>query len=325
MRLQGFARGDARRAFAINGIEEIRPDAAMESMAEGHGIGAGAAGKIVGRQIFAPPVLPAQHQAGARQRRRALCADDLDPLQAAGIGAGGGVYRADGAILEAQHRAGNVFGFHAVTGAVAREACDPRHRAGQTAHQVDGVDRLAEQHAAAVASFGAASRHVVIALRPPQRHADGNADHRSQPTLCQHRRETQRRRFEAVLQHHRRRHARALDDKDQPLAALGGDLERLFQQDVLAGGAGALHQLEMAGRWRENGDGINGGIGEDRIEIATHLQAGGRRKGFTPRGTRRERSRHLRPAGQVFQALDMRPSGQAEPDQGDAMHGLEVK
>ena len=101
--------------------------------------------------------------------------------------------------------------------------------------QVERVDGLGEQHAAAVARLGAAAGLVVIALRPPVVQPRRSADDLAEPALRMISRERRRCRAEAVLQHDAELDARLLRGLDQLSGALEADLQRLFQQDVFAG------------------------------------------------------------------------------------------
>ncbi len=78
-----------------------------------------------------------------------------------------GEERADGPVLETQPARDEILGFHAVHAGGGGQGHDVGDGTGEAQHQVERVDRLGDEHAAAVAGVGAATRLVVIGLRPP--------------------------------------------------------------------------------------------------------------------------------------------------------------
>ena len=71
-----------------------------------------------------------------------------------------------------------------------------------------------------------------------------------------------------MLQHHAERDAGLARSFHQLDGALGRNLERLFQKDVLARRRAFAHQIEMRVRRREDFDAIDRLVGEDCVEAA---------------------------------------------------------
>src|SRR5262245_25935679 len=121
------------------------------------------------------------------------------------------------------------------------------------------MDGLREQHAAAVARFRAASRLIVVALRPPVRHYRRRRDQLAEAR--QQLAQLLRRGTKAMLQNDSEFYlASALH---QPLRPLSRDFDGLLEQDVLAGGDALLDQLEMRIRRREDEHRADRRVGED--------------------------------------------------------------
>ena len=156
------------RAALVECVEEFGEHRAVRVVGERHRIGAAAERRFLAERLAAP-VVPVEVDLAGRQHRRAPRADDLDALGEARVARGRGVQRAERAVGKAQRRARDVFGFHPVQ----RRRCGKRGDLGnarrQRQEQVERVDRLRDQHAAAVACQRAAPRLVVIRLRPPPR------------------------------------------------------------------------------------------------------------------------------------------------------------
>ena len=124
-----------------------------------------------------------------------------------------------------------------------------------------------------------------------------------------------------MLQHHAERDAGLARGFDKLDGALGRNLERLFQKDVLARRRALAHQIEMRVRRRENLDAIDRLVGEDRVEAAGERKREILGECFAPRLARRERMHDLDAVLQVDEALGMRRHRHAEPDDGDAVLG----
>ena len=106
------------------------------------------------------------HDVFLLHRGAALGAVDLDPLQIAGIGGRAGLDHAQRAVGELERGHGRVLDRDPLVGQQARVGRDLDDRAHQPGEQVDAVDGLVHQRAAAVELPGAApGAAVVIRLR----------------------------------------------------------------------------------------------------------------------------------------------------------------
>jgi len=122
-------------------------------------------------------------------------------------------------------------------------------------------------------------------------------------------------RAEAVLQDDSQR--LVLARGDQSFGACQRDLQRLLEQDVLAGRGAALDQLEMRVRRREDEHDVDRAIVEDRLQPIgeREIEALGE---LAPSLLRRAiRIGHLGALPKVEQALRVRCDGHAEADQCD--------
>ncbi len=106
----------------------------------------------------------------AGEHRRALGAREDELLRRARVEACRGDDAAERAIGEAQTGADEVLGLHAMEPAGSRHGGDLGDRPGEAQHEIEGMDRLADQHAAAVPGKSAAAGLVVIGLGAPPGH-----------------------------------------------------------------------------------------------------------------------------------------------------------
>jgi hypothetical protein len=127
-----------------------------------------------------------------------------------------------------------------------------------------------------------------------------------------------RRRPEAVLQYHAQLHVSA--GPHQLLGARGGNLERLLEQDVLAGRGAARHELQMRIRRREQENGIDRAVLQDGVELAALRE--GKALGEASSSFRRRTIgiRNLHAMLEIEQAAGMRGHRHAKPDQRHALH-----
>ncbi len=304
----------------VERVQEIGDHRAVVIVGERHRVGA-AAELALAQMLLGAAVLPEQLERAAGQDRGALGADDLDALGEARIGRGRRIERAERAVGEADAGADQILGLHAVHG---RRAGERRHLddgPGQALEQVERVDRLGEQHAAAVARLGATTGLVVVGLRPPPAHRYRGRRDRAERAVADQRFEAQRVGPKPMLQHQAERDPAAFRGLDQARGALDRDLDRLLEQHVLAGRRRALDQLEVRGRRAEDEQRLDGLVGEQRIE-----RIGGRQLEFlgdrvAARARAGEHTSDLDPVGEVEQALGVRRDRHAGADHGDATPG----
>jgi hypothetical protein len=219
------------------------------------------------------------------------------------------------------HRAGrgcDILRFHTVHRAGDGIGEDLRRCAGQRDQQVERMDALRQQHAAAVARQGAAPGLVVIALRPPVHQSRRGRDDRAQPTLLDQSPQGDADRPEPVLQHDAEFYSGALGRFHQFGGTLETDFQRLFQKHMLAGLGRTAHQVEMGVGRRQDHHGIDGPVGEDGVEIVADGQAVGVGEGLAPGLGRTVAGGDLDTVGEVGQAFRMGGDGHAETDDGNA-------
>ncbi len=223
----------------------------------------------------------------------------------------------EGAVGEAQACADGVLGLHPMH---ARRPGDGRHLgdgAGEAQQQVERVDRLAQQHAAAVAGERAAAGLVIVGLRPPPGD-DGVDEGRIAERLVAHQ---AGQRFgalaEAVLEDDAEQDTGPLADPDEALARLGRPLDRLFHEDVLAAGRQPLDDLDPRIRRRQQQHGIDGGVIGQGGEVVDDGQAVPGGEFGPPLGAAAVAACHLDPRGQIQEAQRMGPDRHPEPDDPD--------
>ena len=143
--------------------------AAVPVVRERHRVGAGAAAACFGLELDATvPSWNCTLSDVPSSERRALGADQLDALGKPGIGRRRGVRRrrARRSRTSPPRTARSSVSMRC-TGVVRDEALHLRRSPAKAQQQIERVDALREQHAAAVARLRAAARLVVVALRPP--------------------------------------------------------------------------------------------------------------------------------------------------------------
>jgi hypothetical protein len=160
---------------------------------------------------------------------------------------------------------------------------------------------------------------VVIGLRPPIIGGGGDADEAPEPALVQNRLQGEAGRTVAVLQHDAEPHAGHTGRSHQRFGARGGDLDRLFQQDVLAGGGAAARDIEMGIGRRQDQHGLDRAIVQDGLELLGERKIEVFAESFPPRRRRTVGVDDLDPIRQIAERPGMRGDGHAETDQGDAL------
>ena len=257
-------------------------------------------------------------QAPADQRGIALRAGDLDPLRVAGIGRRGGDQCRRRAAAGFEQGGDVVLRLHAVQRGGAGLGRDHFGDADERAEEIERVDRLRQQHAAAVAPERAPARFVVIGLRTPPRHGQEGRLDAAEFAPVQRRLQPQARGAEAVLQGDAEGLAGPARDIDQLPPARAGQFQRLLHEDMLAGFEAARRNLEMARGRRQHDAGRDVRIGQRGVEIGRGRE---RELPGIGRGTVRRAAdgpAHLRTIRQIEQAPGMRQGGRAEADDGDA-------
>ena len=292
----------------------------MRLVRERHDAGATAGAGTIGQHLLVP-VDERQTQVAAIQPRGAARADDVQPFRTAGIGGDCGDDRARRAGAETHQCRCVVLGLHSVQ----RRGAHLRRRDGfnakQPAEQIERMDRLGDQHTAAVARLNAAARLVVVRLRPPPRH-----EHRRRLDIPEHPgsqrlMQTLTARTEAMLEADAEAAIGATPRRDQLFAAFDRNLQRLLAQHVLAGGKRRFGDRQMRVRRRQhhhcidrrirNGARDIGGGGKS-ITVGNVLQS---------RFAARRGPHHADLVGEIDQGARVRLQRVAEAYDGDADHG----
>ena len=117
-------------------------------------------GRVAARLLGEVPVL----DVFLLEHGRARGAVQLDALEVAGERGGGGFDDAEGAVVESQRRDGDVFDFDPLVGERGGVGLHFDHGAHEPGEQVDGVDGLVHEGAAAVEGPGAAPGAAVVVL-----------------------------------------------------------------------------------------------------------------------------------------------------------------
>src|SRR6185369_9677751 len=102
-------------------------------------------------------------------------------------------------------------------------------------------------------------------------------------TLAHHLTQLQRSGAEAMLQHHAERDAGLARGVHQLDSAVSRHLERLLEQDVLAGRSTLAHQIKVRVGRREDFDAVDRWVGQDGVETVCERKRELLRKGLAPR------------------------------------------
>jgi hypothetical protein len=172
--------------------------------------------------------------------------DALGPSREAGRRCGEPAQRAIG---EAQAGDGDILGLHSVQPVVPVIAVTHATGPGQRQRKVDGVDRLRDQDAAAIARIGAAPGFVVIGLFPPPRHRNLRKAQRAEPAAADKRERAATGRLpHAVLKHDAQRHAGRSRRASRPLRPPQVFGPRVFPEDRFpACASGAIRDARASG------------------------------------------------------------------------------
>ena len=179
--------------------------------------------------------IPLGHALALTEDQRAAVAVELDTFGKAGIGRGAGHERANRPTLKLDRGDGEVLALDGVNGGRGTRT-EALHRAGQPLQQVDAVDRLVDQHRAALAGQRAApgASRVVGRLAPPLGVAIGQ-ENPAELAFVEVALDLARQRHEAHLELGAEPNAARSTRRDDPvrLGKVAG--HRLFDQHVHAG------------------------------------------------------------------------------------------
>ena len=290
----------------------------MGFVRERHRIGAAAAGRAAFAAVAAA-VLPKNLQSLGREHGRRMLAGELDALGKAGIRDRGRVDRPGGAVAEFDGRNRDVLRVDRPEGGGFGDGGDTGDRPRQALEQVEGVDGLGEQHAAAVARFGAAPGLRKILGRTPPADRGGRGYQSAHRAALDERPQFARGGAEAMLQHDRENELRPAHRRDGPLGPLDRDLDGLLQKHVLAGRRAALDEVEVGGRRGQHDHRVDALVAKHLVEIGGQRQVRIDLAEFrAPRRARRMARGDLDDVAELAQALQVRLVRHAEPDDGHA-------
>lgn len=121
-----------------------------------------------------------------------------------------------------------------------------------------------------------------------------------------------------MLQHNPQRHATGAAESHDLQGAFGRYLERLLQKNVLAGLRGAPDQIEMRVGRRQDEDGVDAAVRQNRIEAIGERKIEPLGKGPAPFRAWAECLGDLHPVLEIQKALGMGADRHAEADECDA-------
>src|SRR6266699_293058 len=179
----------------------------------------------------------------------AFGAGDFHAARVAGIGGGGRVENAQGAASKFENGGGGVFGFDLVKKR-ADTGLDANAVTEQPQEQVDGVDTLIEQGAAAVESERAAPARISVVLRRAiPLHAGVHYEGPAEKALVEPALEFANVRLHAILKNHTELDFGLSRGCDEGVGACRADFDGFFRQDVqaAAGRGDALGGMEAGG------------------------------------------------------------------------------
>lgn len=214
-----------------------------------------------------------------------------------------------------------VFCFHRVEFCAADLGRHHRLHADQRSEQVDAVDGLGQQHAAAIARQRTAAGLVVIGLRAPPGYPHRCGLHAAQLPAGQRLLQRHRPGLEAELQHHAELPLAVAGQIDEGLGALQRDLERLLQQHMFAVGETLARDLQMRSRRRGDQDGLDGGVCQRCLQISTGVEQALERPEVCRPGPARDGVAQFDKLLQVMQAAQVRLRARADAHEGDTKSG----
>ena len=188
MHAQRFAAGHARRPTLLQRQGKIFDHRLVPGVGEGHGVSPAAGAPGLAHNLLTA-IAPVQRELPRTQPGHTFVAADDDKLSTAGVLSGRGLQRADSPAAQGQTGADEVLGFHIVEPGPHGHGLNPGHVTDQRQHQIEAVDRLRDQHTAAVTGESPPPRFVVVSLLTPPGHADFDQPHLAQRAVLQQRSE----------------------------------------------------------------------------------------------------------------------------------------
>ena len=198
-----------------------------------------------------------------------------------GPGAGGALDHAERTVLELHRRDDAVLDLDALVRLASGDSGDSFRRAGEVEQRIDGVHGLVHQRTATIERPGAApSGGIVVCLVAIPFHIGRGGGELAETTFVGRLLEGIHAGMETAVQHGGEGLAVLGSGLDELVDALGGDLERLLADHVLACVQGGERGVEVRSRRRADGDDFQLGIGEEFIDVRVSLAAIFRREFF---------------------------------------------
>ncbi len=162
----------------------------------------------------------------------AFGAGDFEAARIAGIGGGGGEERADGAAGEMQSGDGGVFGFDFVQDG-GGASLDAEHVAEEPQEEIDGVDGLVDERAAAVEGEGAAPLGAAVVVgRAIPLDAGVDEERLAEEAAVEPVLEPLDVGFEAILEDYSELYVGFIGGGDEGVGFFCGDVDGFFGEDV---------------------------------------------------------------------------------------------
>ena len=122
-----------------------------------------------------------------------------------------------------------------------------------------------------------------------------------------------------MLQDDAKTQAGAFHRCNRQACAFDGNVERLFDQNMFAGGGAAADEIEMGERRGQQQDGIDGGVGKRGVKVGDDAQVRMRRReSRATLGAWRKAGGDFHARAKIAQGGEVRLQRHAEPDNGDA-------
>ena len=202
-------------------------------------------------------------------------------------------------------------------GAACGERLHRFDRAEQPLQQVDGVNRLVHQRAAAVQRLGAVPTVPVVAGRPAPLDDGVAGDDVAEPALLESAPDQQDVRERPGLKHAGTEDAGGVCRVDDAPAAVQRHLQRFLHEQVLAGGGGGKRRFQMSAGRRADADGIQVRVGQERVEVAERGAAVLLREPLGAGGVARQAGRQAC-GGDLRQRPGVHAGDQTGPDDAEA-------
>ena len=261
-----------------------------------------------------------QHaQCAAHQRDRCICVHQLQRFRTPRVHRSCCHQNTGRTVAQGKQCCGKIFCFDTVNIRRAHTGGNHLAHAHEAAKQVQSVDRLRQQHAAAVARYGATPGLVVVAaLRAPPGNLQNSGLQLAQRCGLNQLSEPHRAGSKPVLQDHAELQTGAVRKFDQLLRFGQADVKRLFHQGMFARCQCLPCDVQVGMRGRGHDHRVDFGILQHVVKDGRHS---GMRRHYGARALEIalcHSPAQVHTVVQLSQACKMRLRARADPDQGDA-------